>query len=95
MNRGIFAGILGSVAALGIGIVIGLFAIGKFIHIQLFLTRDLNDSDNCTDCPSNGFVPEDDRISLQLRRTTFVVHDMARSLQFYQHGLGMVPIYGK
>ena len=30
-NRGIFAGILGSLAALGIGIVIGLYAIGKSI----------------------------------------------------------------
>ena len=30
MNSRIFAGILGSLAALGIGIVIGLFAIGKF-----------------------------------------------------------------
>ena len=34
-NRGIFAGILGSLAALGIGIVIGLYAIGKFIILSL------------------------------------------------------------
>ena len=53
------------------------------------------DSDNCNDCPSQGFVPMDDRISLQLRRTTFVVYNMTRSLQFYRDGLGMVPIYGK
>ena len=33
INREIFAGILGSLAALGIGIVIGLYAIGMFIDI--------------------------------------------------------------
>ena len=33
MNRESFAGILGSLAALGIGIVIGLYAIGMFIDI--------------------------------------------------------------
>ena len=39
MNREIFAGILGSLAALGIGIVIGLYAIGMFIHISFFDKR--------------------------------------------------------
>ena len=34
-NRGIIGGILGSLAALGIGVVIGLYAIGKLIIISL------------------------------------------------------------
>ena len=41
-NRGIFAGIMGSLAALGIGVVIGLYAIGKFI-ICLLYTSDAAD----------------------------------------------------
>ena len=59
------------------------------------LQKVIYDLDNCDDCPSNGFVPVDDRVSLQLRRTTFVVYNMTRSLQFYKDGLGMVPIYGR
>ena len=36
-NRGIIGGILGSLAALGIGVVIGLYAIGKFIVTSLII----------------------------------------------------------
>ena len=52
-------------------------------------------SDDCDICPSLGFVPESDRVPIQLRRTTFVVYNMTRSRAFYEDGLGMVPIYGK
>ena len=51
--------------------------------------------DDCDICPSLGFVPESDRVPIQLRRTTFVVYNMTRSRAFYEDGLGMVPIYGK
>merc|ERR1711953_1401286 len=75
---GILSGIFGSLVTLGIGIVIGLYAI-----------------DDCDTCPSLGFVPESDRVPIQLRRTTFVVYNMTRSRAFYEDGLGMVPIYDK
>ena len=51
--------------------------------------------DDCDTCPSLGFVPESDRVPIQLRRTTFVVYNMTRSRAFYEDGLGMIPIYGK
>ena len=51
--------------------------------------------DDCDTCPLLGFVPESDRVPIQLRRTTFVVYNMTRSRAFYEDGLGMVPIYGK
>ena len=96
---GILSGIFGSLVTLGIGIVIGLYAIGEPLayrlegpRIILHLTFNLDD---CDICPSLGFVPEGDRVPIQLRRTTFVVYNMTRSRAFYEDGLGMVPIYGK
>ncbi len=38
-------------------------------------------------------VPEDERVGIDLRRTTLVVRDIERSLEFYRDALGMVPIY--
>lgn len=38
-------------------------------------------------------VPEDQRMDLDLRRTTLVVHDMDASLAFYRDALGMVVTY--
>ena len=38
-------------------------------------------------------VPEDERVPLDLRRTTLVVADMERSLAFYRDALGMVVTY--
>ena len=38
-------------------------------------------------------VPDQDRIPLDLRRTTLVVADIERSLAFYRDTLGMVPFY--
>lgn len=38
-------------------------------------------------------VPEDQRIDLDLRRTTLVVHDMEASLAFYRDALGMEVTY--
>jgi len=38
-------------------------------------------------------VPEEDRVPLDLRRTTLVVADMDRSLAFYRDALGMVVTY--
>ncbi len=40
-----------------------------------------------------GAVPEDERVGIDLRRTTLVVRDMERSLEFYRDALGLVPIY--
>jgi len=38
-------------------------------------------------------VPEDDRVPLDLRRTTLVVGDMERSLAFYRDALGLKVTY--
>lgn len=38
-------------------------------------------------------VPEDERVPLDLRRTTLVVGDMERSLAFYRDALGMTVTY--
>ncbi len=38
-------------------------------------------------------VPDDERVPIDLRRTTLVVKDIERSLAFYRDALGMVPIY--
>lgn len=38
-------------------------------------------------------VPENQRMDLDLRRTTLVVHDMEASLAFYRDALGMVVTY--
>lgn len=38
-------------------------------------------------------VPEDQRMDLDLRRTTLVVHDMDASLAFYRDAIGMEVIY--
>ena len=38
-------------------------------------------------------VPDDQRMDLDLRRTTLVVHDMEASLAFYRDALGMVVTY--
>ena len=38
-------------------------------------------------------VPEDERVGIDLRRTTLVVRDIERSLEFYRDALGMVQIY--
>ena len=38
-------------------------------------------------------VPEDQRVPIDLRRTTLVVADMERSLEFYRDALGMAVIY--
>ena len=38
-------------------------------------------------------VPEDQRMDLDLRRTTLVVHDMEASLAFYRDALGMEVTY--
>ena len=93
---GILSGIFGSLVTLGIGIVIGLYAIGESMRVETFGSRSLTmHLDECDICPSLGFVPEKDRVPIQLRRTTFVVYNMTRSRAFYEDGLGMVPIYGK
>lgn len=44
---------------------------------------------------SGAPVEEDQRTPLDLRRTTLVVKDIDRSLQFYRDALGMVVIYDK
>lgn len=38
-------------------------------------------------------VPDDERVSLDLRRTTLVVRDLERSLSLYQDALGMQVVY--
>lgn len=38
-------------------------------------------------------VPEEQRLPVDLRRTTLVVQDIERSLQFYQDAIGMEVIY--
>ncbi|MXY90016.1 MAG: VOC family protein, partial [Gammaproteobacteria bacterium] len=38
-------------------------------------------------------VPEDQRVPIDLRRTTLVVNDIERSLEFYRDALGMAVIY--
>lgn len=38
-------------------------------------------------------VPEDQRVPIDLRRTTLVVRDIERSLEFYRDALGMAVIY--
>lgn len=38
-------------------------------------------------------VPEDQRVPIDLRRTTLVVQDIGRSLEFYRDALGMAVIY--
>ncbi len=38
-------------------------------------------------------VPDDERVPIDLRRTTLVVQDIERSLEFYRDALGMVVIY--
>ena len=70
--------------------------IGQQHHlVSINLKSLLMNSDVGETCPLLGFVPESDRVPIQLRRTTFVVYNMTRSRAFYEAGLGMVPIYGK
>ncbi len=38
-------------------------------------------------------VPDDERVPLDLRRTTLIVNDIERSLEFYRDALGMAVIY--
>lgn len=38
-------------------------------------------------------VPDDQRVPIDLRRTTLVVQDIERSLEFYRDALGMAMIY--
>ncbi len=38
-------------------------------------------------------VPDDQRVPIDLRRTTLVVQDIERSLEFYRDALGMAVIY--
>ena len=38
-------------------------------------------------------VPDDERVPLDLRRTTLVVNDIERSLAFYRDAIGMAVIY--
>ncbi len=38
-------------------------------------------------------VPDDQRVPIDLRRTTLVVRDIERSLEFYRDALGMAVIY--
>ena len=82
MNNRILLGGLGGCVLLGIGIIIGHFAIPQS-----------SDTDIVSNTGNFSHISILDQ-TLELRRTTLCVYNLTRSLQFYEGALGMTRIYG-
>lgn len=80
--------VLGLVAGIGAGVVVGL-AIRGGAKEKETSSRDDAPPQNAEE----GAIAEADKVPFDLRRTTLVVDDIDISLQFYQDVLGMVTIY--
>ena len=94
------------VVALVIGAAIGHFATGSSNEPESPQTDTV--ASEPTQCPRNGWIPEEERSPMgefrmwskrhfrsEFRRTTLCVYNMTRSLEFYEHGLGMTKMYGE